>query len=85
MPLVESRGHTFCYANSMTPAEPQLNIGDPIRLIRPIAGVAAGTRGIFLRRFTFDSLYDVWFDGSAAPRLVHKRDVAAAPPEASTA
>jgi len=85
MPLALYQGHTYCYTDSMTHAEPQLNMGDAIRLIRPIAGVAAGTRGIFLRRFTFDPLYDVWFDGSAAPRLVHKRDVAPAPPEASTA
>jgi hypothetical protein len=41
--------------------------GGSIQLIRPIAGVAVGTRGIILRRFTFDRLYDVWFDGYAAP------------------
>ncbi|HJZ50286.1 MAG TPA: hypothetical protein VKE41_24115 [Roseiflexaceae bacterium] len=69
----------------MTRAAPQLKTGDEIQLIRPIVGVAAGTRGIILREFTFDPLYDVRFDGHAVPRLVHKRDVAPTTPEASTA
>jgi hypothetical protein len=63
----------------------RLGEGDRIQLIRPIAGVAAGTRGIILRQFTFDPLYDVWFDGSSMPRLVYKRDVAPAPLEIPTA
>jgi len=69
----------------MTHAAPQLKTGDLIELVRPIAGVAAGTRGIVVGYFTFDLLYDVRFDGYAAPRLVHKRDLAPAPKEASTA
>jgi hypothetical protein len=63
----------------------RLREGDLVELIRPIAGVAAGTRGIFLMQFTFDPLYDVRFDGYAMPRLVNKRDVAPIPPEAATA
>jgi hypothetical protein len=63
----------------------RLGEGDLIELIRPIAGVAVGTRGIILRQFTFDPLYDVRFDGYALPRLVSKRDVVPAPKEASTA
>jgi hypothetical protein len=69
----------------MTQTAPQLKTGDSVQLIRPIAGVAVGTRGIILYRFTFDPFYDVRFDGYAAPRLVHKRDVALAPLEAVTA
>jgi hypothetical protein len=69
----------------MTQAQPQLKTGDLIQLIRPIAGVAAGTRGIILWGFRFDPLYDVHFDGVAVPRLVHKRDVAPAPLEVPTA
>jgi hypothetical protein len=69
----------------MTHAAPQLKIGDVVQLIRPIAGVAAGTRGIILGQFTFDPLYDVRFDGYAVPRLVHKRDVVPTTPETSTA
>ncbi len=69
----------------MTRTAPQLKTGDVIQLIRPTAGVATGTRGIILGQFTFDLLYDVRFDGYAAPRFVHKRDVVPAPPAASTA
>ena len=47
----------------------------------PIAGVVVGTQGTILRRFTFDPVYDVCFDGYPAPRLVNKRDLAPAPPE----
>jgi hypothetical protein len=61
----------------------RLGEGDRIQLIRPIAGVAVGTRGVILRRFTFDPLCDVRFDGHAAPRLVNTRDLA--PAEALTA
>jgi len=63
----------------MTHAAPQLKRGDLIELLRPIAGVAAGTRGVVVGDFTFDWLYDVRFDGYALPRLVSKRDVAPAP------
>jgi hypothetical protein len=63
----------------MTHAAPQLKTGDLIQLIRPTAGVVAGTRGIILYGFTFDPFYDVRFDGYAGPRLVHKCDVAPAP------
>lgn len=66
----------------MTRAAPQLKKGDRVQLIRPIAGLMVGTRGIILQRFTFDPLYDVCFDGYAAPRLVNKRDLAPAPAEA---
>jgi hypothetical protein len=69
----------------MTRATPQLKQGDRVQLIRPIAGLRVGTPGIILRRFTFDPLYDVWFDGYAAPRLVNPRDLAAAPLEVPTA
>lgn len=69
----------------MTHAAPQLKTGDAIQLIHPIKGVAAGTRGTILYRFTFDPFYDVRFDGYAMPRLVRKRDVAPAPPAPSTA
>ncbi|HJZ48683.1 MAG TPA: hypothetical protein VKE41_16010 [Roseiflexaceae bacterium] len=69
----------------MTHADSQLKQGDYVQLTRPIAGVAVGTRGTILRRFTVDPLYDVWFDGHSRPRLVNKRDVAPVPPEAATA
>jgi hypothetical protein len=69
----------------MTHATPQLKTGDVIQLIHAIAGVAVGTRGIIVGQFTFDLLYDVRFDGYVLPRLVRKRDVVPAPPEASTA
>jgi hypothetical protein len=69
----------------MERAAPQLNKGDSVQLIHPIAGVALGTWGVILRRFTFDPLCDVWFDGYAAPRLVNTRDVAPAPLEVPTA
>ena len=77
-----SRGHHLCYDPCMTRAAPQLNQGDSIQLIHPIAGVAVGTRGIILRRFTFDPLCDVRFDGFVAPRLVNTRNLA--PAEAPT-
>jgi len=63
----------------MTEPAPQLKKGDYVQLIRPIAGVAVGTQGTILRRFTFDPLYDVCFDGYPEPRLVNKRDLAVAP------
>jgi hypothetical protein len=69
----------------MTRTQPQLKKGDGVQLIRTFAGIVVGIRGIILRRFTFDPLYDVCFEGYARPRLVNKRDVAPAPPEASTA
>ena len=40
------------------------------------SGVAVGTRALILRRFTFDPLYDVCFDGYPGPRLVNRRDLA---------
>ena len=64
----------------MTYADSQLKRDDRIELTHPIAGIAVGTRGTILRRFMFDPLYDVCFDGYAVPRLVHKRDLAPAPP-----
>src|SRR5262245_51523529 len=82
---VRYSGTIYAVHHHMTQLAPQLKTGDLIELIRPIPGVAAGTRGIILRRFTFDSLYDVRFDGHAGPRLVNKRDVAPAPMEAPTA
>jgi hypothetical protein len=78
-----TKGIIYATTHHMTRAAPQLKKGDRVQLIRPIAGVAVGTRGIILRRFTFDSLYDVWFDGYAAPRLVNTRELA--PAEALTA
>jgi hypothetical protein len=63
----------------------RLREGDRIQLIRPITGVAVGTEGTILHAFAFDSFYDVCFDGYPAPRLVTKRELAPAPPEASTA
>jgi len=63
----------------------RLREGDRIQLIRPITGIAVGTEGTILHGFAFDSFYDVCFDGYGMPRLVSKRDLAPAPPEASTA
>jgi hypothetical protein len=85
VPLEDTGGIIYATTNYMTQAAPQLKTGDLIQLIRPTAGVVAGTRGIILGQFTFDLLYDVRFDGYAAPRFVHKRDVVPAPPAASTA
>ncbi len=68
----------------MERAASQLKIGDRVQLIRPIAGVAVGTRGTILRRFTFDPLCDVCFDGYAAPRFVTMRDLAPAEAPAMT-
>jgi hypothetical protein len=62
-----------------TPAEQLLNIGDRIQLIQPMRGVVVGTQGTILRRFTFDPLYDICFDGYPAPRLVNKQDLIAIP------
>ena len=63
----------------MTRSAPQLKKGDCVQLIRPIVGVAVGTQGTILRRFTFDPLYDVCFDVYPGPRLVNQRDLAVAP------
>lgn len=63
----------------------RLREGDRIQLIRPITGVAVGTEGTILRGFAFDSFYDVCFDGYGMPRLVSKRDLTRALPDASTA
>lgn len=68
-------GITYAISEHMAYIAPQLKPGDLIELIRPIAGVAAGTRGIIVGQFTFDWLYDVRFDGYVLPRLVSKRDV----------
>ena len=68
-----------------TPEAPQLQIDDRVQLIHPVIGVVVGTRGTILQRFLFDSFYDICFDGYPAPRLVNKRDVTAAPEEASVA
>jgi len=68
----------------MTRAATQLKTGDRVHLIRPIAGLRVGTPGIILRRFTFDPLYDVCFDGHSMPRLVNPRDLAPAPLEVPT-
>jgi hypothetical protein len=67
--------------DTSTLVKPQVNAGNRVQLIRPIAGVVVGTRGTILRRFQFDPLYDVYFDGYAAPRLVNPRDLAPAPPD----
>jgi len=69
----------------MIHAAPQLKTGDLVQLVRPTAGVPAGTRGIILYGFSFDPFYDVRFDGYAMPRLVNKRDVALAPLKVPTA
>jgi hypothetical protein len=61
--LALSRGIIYATNEHMTQAQPQLKTGDLIQLIRPIAGVAAGTRGIILWGFRSDPLYDVHFDG----------------------
>jgi len=63
----------------------RLRTGDRIQLIHSITGVAVGTEGTILRAFAFDSFYDVCFDGYPAPRLVTKRDLAPALPQASIA
>lgn len=60
-------------------AQPQWAAGNRIQLVRPITGVAAGTCGTVLGRFTFDLFYDVCFDGYGAPRLVDKWNLAPAP------
>jgi hypothetical protein len=62
----------------MRRATPQLKQGDYVELIHPIAGLAPGTRGTILRRFTFDPLYDIFFDGYPWPRLVSPRFLAPA-------
>jgi hypothetical protein len=63
----------------MTQPASQLKKGDCVQLIRPIAGVAVGTQGTILQRFTFDAFCDVCFDGYPRPRLVNKRDLAGVP------
>ena len=65
-----------------TRAKRELKVGDRIELIQPISGVAVGTQGTVLRRFTFDPFYDICFDGYAEPRLVNKRELVATLPEA---
>ena len=65
--------------DAMTGPAPQLKKGDRVQLIHPIVGVAVGTRGMVLRCFAFDPLYDVFFDGYPSPRLVNKGDLAAVP------
>jgi len=72
-------GIFYATHRDMRQAALQLKTGDVVELIQPIAGVAAGTRGIIVGHFTFDLLYDVRFDGYVAPRLVHKRDVVPMP------
>jgi hypothetical protein len=71
--------------DTRTFAERPLKVGDRVQLIHPIIGVSAGTWGVVLRRFTFDPLYDICFDGYAGRRLVNKHDLAAAPPETAIA
>jgi hypothetical protein len=65
----------------MTQPEHQFKAGDRVQLIRPFGGVAAGTYGTILTRFTLTPLYDVRFDGYNAPRIVQGRYLALAPPE----
>jgi len=65
--------------DTRTRLELKLNAGDRVELIRPIAGVAVGTQGTILRRFTFEPFYDICFDGYCMPRLVKTHDLAPAP------
>ena len=64
-------------------ARPQWSAGSRIQLIRPIIGVMSETRGTILRRFTFDSFYDVCFDGYETPRLVDAWNLAPEPVEST--
>jgi hypothetical protein len=65
----------------MTQPEQQFRVDDRVQLIRTFAGVAVGTYGTIVTRFTLQSLYDVRFDGHTTPRIVEARYLAPAPPE----
>jgi len=53
-----------------------LQVGDRVRLRRPILWVASGSTGtIVLVYLTAPNLYDVHFDGQTAPRAVHGTDL----------
>jgi hypothetical protein len=60
---------------------PNFQIGDRVQLIQAFAGIAVGTYGTILARFTLQPLYDVRFDGYSVPRIVQGRYLAPAPPE----
>ncbi len=45
---------------------PHFQIGDRVRLIYPLAGVAPDTTGTVVRRFIGGSLCDIQFEGKAA-------------------
>jgi hypothetical protein len=59
----------------------RLQIGDRVRLIQAISGVAAETRGIILRSFPRASLYEVRFDGHPTAHTVSLGALAPAPQE----
>jgi hypothetical protein len=64
----------------MTQPEHQFKAGDRVQLIRPFDGVAAGTYGTIVTRFTLQPLYDVRFGGYTAPRIIQGSYLAPAPP-----
>ena len=60
---------------------PHFQIGDRVRLIYPLAGVAPDTTGTVVRRFIGGSLCDVQFDGHIGTRVVDRRKLALVPRE----
>jgi hypothetical protein len=63
----------------MTQPERQFKEGDRVQLIRAMEGVAAGTYGTILTRFTASNFYVIRFDGHDAPRIVPGSNLAPAP------
>jgi hypothetical protein len=60
---------------------PCFRIGDRVRLLTPVAGVAAGSLGTVMYRFLGALLYDVRFDGEVILRVIEERKLTPAPPE----
>ena len=54
-------------------------VGDRVTLIYSMVGVATGTTGTVVRRFTGGSLCDVQFDGHIGTRVVDGRKLALVP------
>ncbi|HEX9370822.1 MAG TPA: hypothetical protein VF897_07435 [Roseiflexaceae bacterium] len=64
---------------------PIFSVGDRVQTVRSLDGIPSGSIGSILTQFARSDLYDVRFDGCAAPRVVHCRILAPATANAHVA
>jgi hypothetical protein len=62
---------------------PRFRIGDPVQLVVPFAGLAAGTMGTVVGRLDGSPLCGVQFSGAVGTRLVDWRKLVPVPPDPS--